>query len=470
MKKIISYSLYGNKDLYCLGILESIDIINKYYSSWEIYIYYNDIMEELLVILKGKKNVKLFECISNGYKWEGMFWRFYPLEYLDVDIVISRDADSRINDREMELVNEWINSDKCFHIIRDHEGHRIEILGGTWGVKIKEFNKIAKINKINEYIQEYYKYYPKDQERQPDQLFLREIIYPFIKNNNLTHISLEELRYSDKDIIIQRGVNYVGQVIDNLTYKIKRGILYFHQGWTDIMNCLSLINYYCNMYDVIYLIVRKDSKNLINYYIKNLNVIPVFIEKCFLDGINNLKEIVDIEKYIDNSDLLCHGGHDKYRNDKYKNSFEKNGDFFVRAFYLSYNINYNYRIDYFKLERNFELENNLYDKFIEKYGEKYILCHKINKELINNNLLNNVNYIELSEGTNTFFDYIKILEYSIELHLIDSVWGILVYLLDCKYKLFKNKKIYLYATRGYSSMFCSPYKLENWIIISDINQ
>ena len=30
------------------------------------------------------------------------------------------------------------------------------------------------------------------------------------------------------------------------------GILYFHQGWTDIINCLSLINHYCKLYDTIY--------------------------------------------------------------------------------------------------------------------------------------------------------------------------------------------------------------------------
>tara|TARA_B100000524_G_C23395768_1_gene278568 strand:+ start:208 stop:312 length:105 start_codon:yes stop_codon:yes gene_type:complete len=32
----------------------------------------------------------------------------------------------------MEFVNEWINSDKIFHIIRYHPGNRIEILGGTF--------------------------------------------------------------------------------------------------------------------------------------------------------------------------------------------------------------------------------------------------------------------------------------------------------------------------------------------------
>ena len=33
----------------------------------------------------------------------------------------------------------------------------------------------------------------------------------------------------------------------------KKGFIYFHQGWTDIINCLALINYYCERYNKIYL-------------------------------------------------------------------------------------------------------------------------------------------------------------------------------------------------------------------------
>ena len=89
-----------------------------------------------------------------------MFWRFYPIES-DIDIMLSRDVDSRITEREMNLVNQWIESDKTFHIIRDHMGHKIEILGGTWGCKVKQFQERYKIKKIDEYINIYYKKFKK---------------------------------------------------------------------------------------------------------------------------------------------------------------------------------------------------------------------------------------------------------------------------------------------------------------------
>ena len=62
-------------------------------------------------------------------------------------------------------------------------------------------------------------------------------------------------------------------------------LLYFHQGWTDIINCLSLINYYSSIYQKIYLLIREDSKNIINFYTKNNNTIIILYEdKKVLDS------------------------------------------------------------------------------------------------------------------------------------------------------------------------------------------
>ena len=213
MKKVISYCLYGPKDLYCLGLIENIDLINEKYSDWKIYVYYANIPEKILNILKNKQNTYLFECKHNGYNWEGMFWRFYPIENKDIYIFLSRDADSRITEREMKFVNEWINSDKIFHIIRDHSGHRIEILGGTFGVKVKEFNKISNLKKIDHYKENFYKEFNKNLDRQPDQIFLKKYIWPLIKDNHMAHIALEELRFYKEDIITGFVPRFIGEPI-----------------------------------------------------------------------------------------------------------------------------------------------------------------------------------------------------------------------------------------------------------------
>jgi hypothetical protein len=188
---------------------------------------------------------------------------------------------------------------------------------------------------------------------------------------------------------------------------------------------------------------------------------PIYINKSNLDN-DNLDTIQYFSKNIDNInnyDILYHGYHDHNRKDNYNNSFSKSKLFFVESFYILYNINYMTRISHFNIGRNYDLENYKYDEFVKKYGEKYILQHEIN------NVNSKIPIINLNGVSDTFFDYIKILENAQEIHLLDSVWSAIIYLLDAKYSLFKNIKIYIYCKRGYYDMYKKPIQLSNWIFI-----
>jgi hypothetical protein len=243
--------------------------------------------------------------------------------------------------------------------------------------------------------------------------------------------------------------------------------LLVHQGWTDIFNCLPLINYYSSKYELIYFIVRDDAKEFVNFYIRNLiNVKPIYCnkEKVF-DSVNIKKYLKDVHN-LEKGKFLFHGCHDIYRKDEYHQAFNKSNNkyYFVESFYVLYNIPYSVRIDYFNFERDLLIEEETYNNFINKYGEKYILHHEIHDKT--NNLIDKtIPYINLNGITQTFFDFIKIIENSIELHLIDSVWAALIYMIDAKYKLFSNKKIYVYCRRYYYEMFLKPITLNNWILL-----
>jgi len=126
------------------------------------------------------------------------------------------------------------------------------------------------------------------------------------------------------------------------------------------------------------------------------------------------------------------------------------------------------RINYFNLNRNIELEEKLYNDFISTHGNDYVLYHEdAGRDIIldKNNFNSNYRWIDLDKTTYTFFDYIKILENSKEIHLIDSVWAAIVYLLDSRYGLFKHIPIRVNCLRGYKPMFLEPIKLDNWEVI-----
>ena len=69
-----------------------------------------------------------------------MIWRFLPLLDLQVSQYMCRDLDSRVTQREFEAVQDWLNSEKSLHVMRDHPEHNNEIVGCCWGMKIQDEN------------------------------------------------------------------------------------------------------------------------------------------------------------------------------------------------------------------------------------------------------------------------------------------------------------------------------------------
>ena len=177
MKKVISFSLWGKEPKYCVGAIKNAELAKKHYPDW-ICRYHigkstpNKYIEEL----NNFSNVETILRPEDG-DWTGMFWRFLDASDLSVDVTISRDTDSRLNSREAHAVTEWLSSGKKFHIMRDHPYHRTEILGGMWGVRSHYLGDMK--NLINQYV--------KGNFWQVDQNFLKEVIYPIVKNNCMVH-------------------------------------------------------------------------------------------------------------------------------------------------------------------------------------------------------------------------------------------------------------------------------------------
>ena len=134
MKNVVAYSLWGDQPMYFVGALRNIELVNKFYPGFISRFYIDkNCRNDLIDTIKGD-NVEVILVDPKG-SFDGMFWRFWAAEDPDVDIFMSRDCDSRISEREVAAVNEWLKSDKDFHIMRDHPYHTVPILGGMWGCR-----------------------------------------------------------------------------------------------------------------------------------------------------------------------------------------------------------------------------------------------------------------------------------------------------------------------------------------------
>lgn len=155
LKKVISFSLWGNDLKYTKGAIKNAELSLQFYSDFECWFYIHDsVSTEIIEKLVSFSNTKIIYMKNLNLKiCKPMCWRFLPISNEDVKLMICRDCDSRIMKREVLAVREWINSDYDLHIMRDHKlYHNYKIFGGMFGIKkYKNMpNWIIEINNLNQ--------------------------------------------------------------------------------------------------------------------------------------------------------------------------------------------------------------------------------------------------------------------------------------------------------------------------------
>lgn len=197
--KVISFSLYGNNEKYTRGAIKNAELALKLYPTWRCWFYICDetVPKNIIDELKEYPNV---DIIFKNIKKEplGMTWRFTAIDNPNVDVMISRDCDSQLSLREKLAVDEWLNSGKALHIMRDHPNHcddpnGLLIQGGMFGMK-----KVSYWSKWTNYID---KYNDKSKNWGTDMYILQDIVYPLFNKYNdiMIHATFNKFESYAKD-------------------------------------------------------------------------------------------------------------------------------------------------------------------------------------------------------------------------------------------------------------------------------
>lgn len=297
--KVISFCLYGNHPKYVNGLFENMDIINTYLIDFMVYLYLgNDVSEEVVSKCKLYKNIRMILVDANNAVL--MMHRCFPIDD-NIEVLFCRDLDSRINARDRWTMDEFIRSDKHFHIVRDHYYHKSRIMAGIWGIKKHfSFNMKQLVGCFNDEI----KY-------GMDELFLQENVYPLIKDDVLIHSNisgfLNEI-ITPIEYPLNQPTDFIGNVIDykekdpfyqfTYQYPIEQfNFLYQQEQWklmilvsehtdislltpddiTQVFYKLYMANYYCGNFiraqDSLRRCTTVDDHIIVNssYLLKQLN-------------------------------------------------------------------------------------------------------------------------------------------------------------------------------------------------------
>jgi len=248
---------------------------------------------------------------------------------------------------------------------------------------------------------------------------------------------------------------------------MKSAIVLFHQGWTDILNCLPLVRHYCSNYDKVVLYVREDSAYFLGFFgkeIKNLQI--EYVNKNLLNQNGFLNQIKRIHR---DSDFLFHGEQDRFREDEYRSTFFNNqSKHFALRFYECYGLDRSCVNSNFYFTRQYHLENQIYNDFVEQYGKEYNITHSTKERPISLNT--SIPTINLGILTANPFVYLKVLEEAVEIHVVDSFWATFCFLNEESESLFfkKQKPIYLYCLNRSGGLLPNDQvvsKYKNWRVI-----
>lgn len=174
----VALSVYGFSARYLEGALECVRMYGEMFPGWDVSIHGADnLPARYLDELSSFPNVRVVLHPGEGHGAEATAWRFTEALDPNARVVIFRDADSRPSLRERAAVDEWLVSDKLFHVMRDHPAHGFPILAGLFGARGKGLAVMA--TKLQDY--DFSTAWFSDQE------FLASSVYPTAAESLLVH-------------------------------------------------------------------------------------------------------------------------------------------------------------------------------------------------------------------------------------------------------------------------------------------
>jgi hypothetical protein len=188
-------------------MIENLELIREHFPTWKTFVYIgNDVPIHIIERIQQFENTVIKYTNDTGAN--NMIHRFYAIDEPDVQRMVVRDADSRVHERDRWAIRRWIESGKGSHIIRDHRYHTTYIMGGVFGIQKGTLR--FPVSRLFEH----YRHRHRNQHGY-DQFFLKDVIYPLIKENA---IIFGEIRYpgENPEVIpfpIQNG-EFIGQVVE----------------------------------------------------------------------------------------------------------------------------------------------------------------------------------------------------------------------------------------------------------------
>jgi len=180
-RHIISYSLFGAIPRYCESAVKNVEVAADLFASWRCRVYHDDTVPPAVRERLSAAGAQLVDMTGPaGAGVHPLMWRFLVADDPHVSRFLVRDADALLSEREQAAVEAWTRSACWFHHMRDYFTHTELILAGMWGACRGLLPPLRPMMKAWLRTQ-------RELTRFADQVFLRERVWPTLRQSVLTH-------------------------------------------------------------------------------------------------------------------------------------------------------------------------------------------------------------------------------------------------------------------------------------------
>lgn len=180
-RNIIAFTLFGDSPRYCEAAIANVLAAKELFPHWRCRVYLDETVPTSIQQRLRDAGAQIMDM--SGAAQDGvhpLMWRFLVVDDPEVDRYLIRDADSLLSEREQAAVEQWVTGDTWFHHMRDYFTHTELILAGLWGgcrgglMPLKPLMQAWLARQA-------------DVTRFADQIFLREIVWPTLRQSVLNH-------------------------------------------------------------------------------------------------------------------------------------------------------------------------------------------------------------------------------------------------------------------------------------------
>ena len=147
---IISFYLTSNEPRYVQGLFRNIELAEEIYPEWVCRVFVSSDIVEENTIKDLKKNENVQVVVRDDDPSYGSLWRLEVADDPTVERFIVRSVECRLSLREKEAVDEWVESGKEFHMIRDHPWQMTPLCTELFGMVVGSYRGV--INKSKSFV------------------------------------------------------------------------------------------------------------------------------------------------------------------------------------------------------------------------------------------------------------------------------------------------------------------------------